>query len=399
MPQSAEEEYGTKPWLWWGLIAALVVLISVLHYSTPTMRWQYHLIYMQSYFLPILIGAFQFGLKGGLGTSLAITAIYLPHVMLQWGGLVETNLMRFLQIALFNVIGYVTGILSAQRMAENRRYREAAEQLRRSLELVKRQSEQLSELEQQLRLADRLAVVGELTASLAHEVRNPLGAIRGAAEILREELPQDVRQSEFFDILVQETERLSGVLENYLSLARKQPHRLSRTEMGELLESVQRMLSAMAKKSRVQLKIDLSERPLWLLVDPNQLRQILLNLILNAIQAMPRGGTITLRVRNTDEKQAKGAERRRFTEITVEDEGTGIPEEIQDRIFKPFFTTKSEGTGLGLAIVKRLADENGWRLSISSQVGQGTAVSIRIPSDTRQIPGSHSGENNVEAEE
>jgi len=389
-PLRSEAQQGnSKPWLWWGLIAGLVIVISVFHYSTSTMRWQYHLIYMQSYFVPILIGAFQFGLKGGLGTSLAITAIYMPHVMLQWGGFVETNLMRFLQIALFNVIGYVTGVLSEQRMEENRRYREAAERLRQSLELLKRQSEQLSELEQQLRLADRLAVVGELTASLAHEVRNPLGAIRGAAEILRDELPPNARQSEFFDILVQETERLSAVLENYLNLARKQPHRISRFEVGDLLESIQRMLTAMARKTHVQLEMDVTGQPLWLMADPNQLRQILLNLVLNAIQAMPEGGTITLRARRVSETAPDSEStpmRQNYIEISVEDQGSGIPEEIRDKIFKPFFTTKTEGTGLGLAIVKRLADENGWEIRVTSKSGQGTTVTVRLPANNRHAP-------------
>ena len=97
---------------WWIVIWILVIVISILHYTTPTMEWQYHLIFMQSYFIPILLAAFQFGIRGGLGTAIGVSIFYFPHIMLQWGGLVEGNLMRFLQILLFYVIGYLTGLIS-----------------------------------------------------------------------------------------------------------------------------------------------------------------------------------------------------------------------------------------------------------------------------------------------
>ena len=381
-----------KDGVWIATIGVLIGAITYLHYSTSTTRWQYHLLYLQSYFIPILIGAFRFGLKGGLGASLAITAAYLPHVMLQWGGFVEENLMRFLQLGLFNVIGYVTGFLSEQRMEENRRYREAAERLQQSLEMLKKQSEQLSELEQQLRVADRLAVVGELTASLAHEVRNPLGAIRGAVEILQDELPPSERKSEFFEILIQETDRLSTVLENYLSLARKQKHQLSQLEAGELLQSVARMLASSARKVGVHIQVETGNAPIRFFADPNQLRQVLINLILNAIQAMPGGGTVTLSARKTAVPDKKNGEF--AVELRVRDEGEGIPEEVRSQIFRPFFTTKSDGTGLGLAIVRRIAKENGWELELESEVGKGTTVTVWIFSG--QPAGSRAAEQPAE---
>ena len=89
--------------LWSVSVCVMIVFISMLHYTTPTMNWKYHLIFMQAYFIPIIIGAFQFGIRGGLGASIAVTVFYFPHIMLQWGGLIEENLMRFLQIFLFNV--------------------------------------------------------------------------------------------------------------------------------------------------------------------------------------------------------------------------------------------------------------------------------------------------------
>ncbi|MFN2126722.1 MAG: histidine kinase dimerization/phospho-acceptor domain-containing protein, partial [Anaerolineales bacterium] len=182
---------------WWLIIAGLVILVTVLHYSTPTMKWQYHLIFMQSYFIPIILGAFQFGIRGGLGTAIAVSFLYFPHIMLQWGGLVEGNLMRFLQIVLFNVIGYLTGLKAQNAKEEKSRYQNTAEQLEKTLQKIREQSVRIEEMEDQLRQADRLAVVGELSASLAHEVRNPLGSIRGIVDILKDELPTNKEMANF----------------------------------------------------------------------------------------------------------------------------------------------------------------------------------------------------------
>lgn len=367
---------------WIATITLMLAVISGLHYTTSTMRWQYHLIYMESYFIPILIAAFQFGVKGGLSTSVAISLIYFPHVMLQWGGLVETNLMRFIQIALFNIIGYLTGLKAQAEKEEKLRYQHTAEELRESLQLLKKQSETLSEFEEQLRLADRLAVVGELTASLAHEVRNPLGAIRGAAEILQEELPEEHRKSEFFQILIEETGRLSEVLENYLSFTRRQKHRLSEFNFAEVVQSAIQLLGYGARKSHIHCDLQLPEEPILLHGDPNHLRQILVNLMLNSIQAMPNGGRISISAEILDQKQAETASPNSPPHrllVTIRDQGVGIEAEKLKDIFKPFYTTKSNGSGLGLAIVKRLAEANHWKIDVCSEPGKGTDFYLTLP--------------------
>ncbi|MFQ5584596.1 MAG: nitrogen regulation protein NR(II) [Calditrichia bacterium] len=370
---------------WWGVISVLVIVITVFHYTTPTGRWQYHLIYMQSYFVPILIGAFQFGIRGGLGVALAVSLIYFPHIMLQWGGLVENNLMRFMQIALFNVIGYVTGIKAQKEMEEKKRVKQTAKELENSLAQLKQQSEKLSELEEQLRMTDRLAVVGELTSSLAHEVRNPLGAIRGTVEILQDELPGEMKQSEFFRILIQETECLNSVVENYLSFARKQKDGQIQYDVCEVIRNMSTIMATQARRERIRFVMDLPDMPLVLKGDPNNLRQILANLLLNAIQAMPHAGKIYIegKILSADEAPeitaAEGMESKPVLYLAIRDEGTGIEPDKLNEIFKPFFTTKKDGTGLGLSIVKRIADENKWRIDVSSTPGSGTQFTLFIP--------------------
>jgi len=373
-------DYIKEKYLWPVLIIVFIVLISWLHYNTPTMNWQYHLVYMQAYFIPILISAFQYGVRGGLGAALVVSMIYLPHIMFQWGGLVEINLMRFIQIVLFNLVGYLTGLKAQGEKEEKRRYQQAAEQLRKTLEQVKAQSAQISDMEQQLRAADRLAIVGELTASLAHEVRNPLGAIRGAVEIIRDAVPAEVKKLEFFDILIQETERLNRVVETYLSFSQKKSQQLSSYNLVETIRNILLMIGAQTRKSQIRLKSNLPAEDIILRGNPNQLWQVVMNVLLNAIQAMPDGGEIEVDIRRQEAPAAR-------VYLTITDQGRGISKEEIDKIFNTFYTTKSQGTGLGLAIVKRITDENKWDISVESKPGVGTRFRVAIPLEETEPAG------------
>lgn len=377
-----------SPKIMWAVITTLIVLISILHYSTPTMQWQYHLVYMQLYFIPILIAALQFGIKGGLGAAFAVSILYLPHIMLHWGGFIETNLMRFLQIVLFNVIGYLTGLKAQKEKEEKARYKRTAEELKNSLQIVQKQSENLAELEQQLRQADRLAVVGELTASMAHEVRNPLGAIRGAVEIIRDEADQENRKSKFYKILIDETNRLSSVLDNYLSFARKKKPVDSEYIFQETMQNVVIMLDTTARKNGIKLVQNTLAETAVLKGDPNELWQVLMNLILNCIQAMPDGGIINIDQNildaNSDQLPESFAkpEIPKYLYMKIADNGPGIAEEKMAEIYKPFYTTKAGGSGLGLAIVKRIVDNNQWYINVTSELNRGTEYVLIIPIDS-----------------
>jgi signal transduction histidine kinase len=298
--------------------------------------------------------------------------------MLQWGGIVENNLLRFLQIALFNVMGYLTGIKTQKESEEKARTQRALKDLEESLAKLRQQSEKLSDLEEQLRLADRLSIVGELTASLAHEVRNPLGAIRGAVEILQEEFGDQVKKTDFFRILIEETERLNSVVDNYLSFARKQDQKKSQYDAREVVKNSTLLLSSKARKSKIQFKIELPPSPVNLKGDPGNLRQLLVNLELNAVQAMNNGGEIQIVGELLD---GGNSEQRKMLRLTIKDQGTGINESDLEEIFKPFFTTKSEGTGLGLSIVKRIADENHWQITVASKPDSGATFTLLIPVD------------------
>lgn len=380
------EQKSNKPLVWSGIIFILVIVISILHYTTPTMQWQYHLIYMQAYFIPILMAAFQFGIRGGLGVAIAVSVLYLPHIMLHWGGLVENNLLRFMQIVLYNVIGYLTGLKAQREMEETKKYKNTASELENSLNTVKQQSEKLVDLETQLRQTDRLAVIGELTSSLAHEVRNPLGSIRGAVEIITDENTTPNKKSEFSKILIEETDRMSSVLENYLSFAKKKKQQESEYLFQEIVQNVVMMLSTQARKSGIEIVSKMPDDPIRLLGDPNDIWQILMNIILNSIQAMTDGGSIIVNLVKTDGLELNESKlyphlqaNQHFLRLSISDTGPGIKEEDKGAIFKPFYTTKEDGSGLGLAIVKRIIDSNNWLVDVHSAKDSGTEFIIIIP--------------------
>ena len=370
----------------WGTIIILVILISVLHYSTPTIKWQYHLVYMQSYFIPILIAAFQFGIRGGLGVAIAVSLLYLPHIMLQWGGLIENNLMRFLQIVLYNIIGYLTGLKAQREREETIKYKGTANQLEKSLSTVRKQSEELVELEEQLRQTDRLAVVGELTSTLAHEVRNPLGSIRGAVEIIVDQSTSQEKRLEFSKILVEETERISTVLENYLSFAKKKKQQESEYVFQEIIKNVVMMLGPQARKRKIEIESIVPHDPILLKGDPNDLWQIQMNIILNAVQAIVEHGKIIVKLEEITSVNSGNSSRvsntaasNRVLRLSISDTGPGISNDDLDRIFKPFYSTKANGSGLGLSIVKRISDSNDWVIEINSRKNSGTEFVINIP--------------------
>ena len=290
----------------------------------------------------------------------------------------------FLQILLFHVIGYLTGYKTEREWDEKKRFQETADQLQQNLKILNEQAEKLSNLEEQLRQTDRLSVIGELTASLAHEVRNPLGSIRGAVEIMREEIPGNLQKSDFFKILIEETQRLNTVVENYLQYARRQSPEKRKFDIRESIQNAEILLSRQFARNNHHLMISIPDHPCTTLGDPNQLWQILINLLLNADQAMPEKGEIHIDLQRIDETleiQAKQPAKSEYTmfKLDVKDQGIGISEELIGKIYKPFYTSKSTGTGLGLAIVKRLSDENNWQLNVESNPDNGTIFSLIIP--------------------
>lgn len=360
------------------VVALLIVAISFLHYFTSIRYPHFHAIYARSYYVPIILAAFWYGLKGGIVASGTISLIYLPHVIFQWGGGLQ-NLSRFLEIVMFNVVGSMTGLM-VQRVREQRnRYQQAARELERSYEQLTDQTERLLDMEDQLRTSDRLAVLGELSASLAHEVRNPLGSIRGTVDILRKEYPPGSKQAEFFQILVKEVNRLNEVVESYLGLAKPKRQRMADFDLSDVVQSVVDLVSAKARKEKIELIVVRPAETITVFTDEKLLRQVLLNVLLNGMASIEGGGRVVISPSLKEGAPGDETTSQTFASVTISDTGRGICESEIENVFKPFYTTKDEGTGLGLAIAKRAVQQLRGGIRLKSKEGVGTTVTVTIP--------------------
>jgi len=234
-----------------------------------------------------------------------------------------------------------------------------------------------SKLYERMRERDRLAALGEMAAGLAHEIRNPLGAIKGAAQCL-EPRPRAGEEGEFLDVIVEEVNRLNGVVTQFLDYARPLKQSFGKVDLNEVVGRTIRLIQNEIP-SRLALVMELGENLPAVEGDPEQLKQVLINLVQNAIQAMGTApGTIRVRTRGPD-RFADLRSSGEFVEIDVADDGPGIPPEQQPNIFVPFFTTKQKGTGLGLAICQRLVKSHGGSISVQSKVGEGSTFVVRLP--------------------
>jgi two-component system, NtrC family, sensor histidine kinase HydH len=246
------------------------------------------------------------------------------------------------------VVAVVTGVLADRDHAQQRRLEQNVETLRR---------------------ADRLAAIGQLAAGLAHEIRNPLASIEGAAEILANEDTDESTREEFAGLIKKECARLSRLLSRLLDYARPRKPEYRPTAVPPLVHSVARLMQHSAQQGGVEVRLDLPETIPELWCDAEQIRQVLLNLALNGVQAMPEGGRLEISAGAVD----------LGIEIRVKDSGGGIPPENIDKLFDPFFTTRANGTGLGLPIAQQIVTQHGGTVKVDSTPGAGTTFTVMLP--------------------
>ncbi|HLC41513.1 MAG TPA: ATP-binding protein [Methylomirabilota bacterium] len=248
---------------------------------------------------------------------------------------------------------------------------------------VLRDLSRLKQLEEEVQRGERLALVGRTAVSLAHEIRNPLGAIRGAVQLLNKELGEGSQWQEYTTVLVKEVDRVNRIIESLLDLGRPVQLRLQSLNLHQLLEQVALLSEEMARQRRVTIirRYDPSLPPIH--VDEDRMLQLFHNLVRNAIEAMPRGGRLTLTSRLSMNplfaKVDLGGGARVMVEVQVADEGEGIPDATREQIFDPFFTTKTQGLGLGLALCHRIIEEHKGAIHVESEPGRGTTVTCFLP--------------------
>lgn len=228
---------------------------------------------------------------------------------------------------------------------------------------------QFKKAEAQLILAERLSSLGELTAGVAHELRNPLSGIKINTQILarRKDLTETERR--ILDSTLEGIDKIQKIVEDMLHFARPKPLHFKEEDIHEVIEKSLTIFQAKFKKGNIHLDFERAQDLSRLRIDTHQIQQVLINLMLNALQAMEKGGTLTLRTYAEDGGVG----------LEVRDTGVGIPETHLKKIFDPFFTTKSEGTGLGLSISLKILEKHGATLEVASREGKGSAFTLHFP--------------------
>ncbi len=221
--------------------------------------------------------------------------------------------------------------------------------------------------EELVRESDRYAVVSQLAAGIAHEIRNPLVAVRRFIKLLGATIEG---QEDHFNLVVSELDRIDSIIGEYLSFARTKSKALKSTAPGVLLEQIMKLLSAEAAIHNIRFEILIETDLPFIQCDENQVKQVLINLLKNAIEAMPKGGSITIKARSIASDRVQ---------VRIEDQGCGIPEDQLSKLGDPFYTTKDKGTGLGIMVCRQIIKEHGGSFHISSKLGEGTVVEIELP--------------------
>lgn len=313
------------------------------------------------YYLPIICAGLRFGWMGGLSAALICSWSYLTNSQ-QDAPDARNPLDRQLEALVFCVVGLLTGILAGRERQQRNKAEHTTVELTRVYQELKNNVEHVQR-------AARMSALGHLSAGLAHEIRNPLAGIEGAAAIVERSPENEEQRKEFLGIIQEESRRLNRLVTQFLDFARPRPPELRPTDVGDLLRSVINLVSQTLPRLDIVIETQIASDMELFKCDPEQLKQVILNLLINSVQAMPNGGRIIVSAAHT----------RGTLKIRVRDEGTGIPKEMVDSIYDPFFTTKETGTGLGLPIAYQFIEQHGGELVLEENTEKGVCFAITIP--------------------
>ncbi|HWB95643.1 MAG TPA: ATP-binding protein [Bryobacteraceae bacterium] len=344
------------------VVAVGIAVATALHYLTSPSLILWHNLFQRLYYLPIIYAAIYFGWRGGLAASTVSALCYIPHILMTWHHMPDYAVNQYAEIIVFFLVGTTTGVLADR----GRKQRVALESASAQLARVNRE---LQDSFEQVRRADRLSAIGQLAASLAHEIRNPLASIDGAANLIESpQTPDDVRTGSIA-VIHKETQRLNRLLTNLLDFARPRKPQFQAVEAGPLIDAVMSLLEHSAKQKEISLRKQIAPALPAFEGDPEQMKQVILNLAINAIQAMDAPGEVIFSARQKDDSVM----------VSVRDHGIGVADEHLDRIFDPFFTTKEAGTGLGLSVVHQIVTRHGGAVTTERNPEGGMTFSLLLP--------------------
>jgi two-component system, NtrC family, sensor histidine kinase HydH len=351
--------------LWRSLLPLAVVIIGVLHYLTPLSAAHWIYILQRLYYIPIVLAGLRLGLRGGLSIAVLSGLAFMSGTPSIWTVSRVDVLDQCLETCIFCLVGGVAGALTDRQRRQELTLRRTSAQLDQA-------HRELRENFEAMKRAERLTSLGQMSAGLAHEIRNPLASIQGAAAVVQRERESDERRREFLEIIQKECRRLNQLLTSFLNFARPSPPDLRTVEIDALLDSVLVLVRHAGEASRWDLRKEIQPGMSQLECDPEQMKQVLLNLVMNSLQAMPQGGTVVLAAR----------EYRNNVILDVQDQGCGISARDLDRVFDPFFTTKATGTGLGLSVAHQIVTHHGGTLTLARNSPGGVTMRVALPRPT-----------------
>ncbi|HTH52702.1 MAG TPA: ATP-binding protein [Edaphobacter sp.] len=349
------------------MIATMIVVLALTTWLTPPKAIALHNMLHHLNFLPFILAGMIFGWRGALKAFIFGFAVQAPIITRHWTRYPFDAQDEILELVIFGSAGIIAGLL-----ADRERFQ------RKRVEITKRELEhvytELRENVEKMKRTERLSAAGQLAASLAHEIRNPLASISGAAGILKRGNASEDNRQECLGILEKESQRLNKLLTNFLDFARPRLPRYQRVDPASLVKSVTVLARHNALRQQVEVIEEIPPHLPLIECDAEQMKQVLLNIVLNAIQATQGGGRITVRSFIEDPSLS----------IEVKDEGCGMSERDLNRIFEPFFTTKESGTGLGLAVAANIVEQHGGSLHGTNNQGRGMTFRLDLPLDRTQ---------------
>ncbi|MGZ4865781.1 MAG: ATP-binding protein [Candidatus Angelobacter sp.] len=328
--------------------------------------------YYPIYYLPVMTAAMYFGPVGTLLWTLAASAAYSSYLYQahQNFTITASSISELLmRVLFFFFVAMTVNRFVMQYRVQVRRYQVLSETLseaNRSLKLAQEEAQR----------AERLAALGQLSAGLAHEIRNPLGVIKGSAEILTQKLDNaDPLAKELAGYIYTEVNRVSALVSRFLDFARPSQLDLGASDLAVVVERCLKTVSEQGACKKVNIQRDFVSGLPQVMLDQDLCDQVFTNLFMNACEAMgEEGGDLRVRLHATNEKTGEGG-----VVVEIEDSGPGVPPELKEQIFNPFVTTKKSGVGLGLAIVSKIVDAHGGSLKLVSEPGHGACFRIEFP--------------------
>jgi signal transduction histidine kinase len=332
-------------------VAGLMALTVATHYGwilEPIFGHQswIHAIHSRLCYVPIVIAASWFGLRGGLLSAAAITILVVPYVFFL-GGMGDMS-EEIVEIVFYFALGGLIGGLIDR-------------------DLIIRKKKEDAELK--LERAQKLSLIGQMAAGVAHEIKNPLASIKGALEIVSDPKTDAKDKMEFQQIASNEIKRVDSTIKEFLAFARPKETRMERMDLSASLHASLKQLETQAADQEVRFTANIQDG-VFINGDQEKMHQVFLNLLLNAIQASPKDSTIDISL---------VANANRSAVLRIQDHGDGVADADIERIFDPFFTTKHTGSGLGLALVKSIVENHNGQVRVVSKPKQGACVILTLP--------------------